>query len=201
MFALALLGSLAYPAHAASKEPEPIATPVEVVKEAAPEDDSLAQLPEASTNGETGSQACDNPRRTWIEITSKTGIHMPAQWRGTSFKDGPGGIMVVKVENSGTIKREVSAGGEVEVSGIVAKAKVSVSASIGTEVGVSVGHEYRRNVANGKYGHLQYGSWGYSVKWAKYETSADRCGKKLIKSGTAKLPSSEIGWRYWETSS
>ena len=105
--------------------------------------------------------------------------------QGTPFKDGPGGIMVVKVE----------------VSGIVAKAKVSINASIRTEFGVSVGHEYRRNVTSGKYGHLQYGSWGYSVKWAKYETSADRCGKKLIKSGTAKLPTSEIGRHYWETSS
>ncbi|MFD3331267.1 hypothetical protein ACFWV1_01200 [Streptomyces sp. NPDC058700] len=201
MFALALLNSLASPANAANEAPEPVSTPVEVVEEAAPEDDSLEQLPETSTNGEAGSQACDNPRRTWIEIPSKTSIHMPANWAGTSFKDGPGGTMVVKVEKSGKINREVSVGGEVEVSGIVAKAKVSISATVGTEVGVSVGHEYRRNVTSGKYGHLQYGSWGYSVKWAKYETSADRCGKKLIKSGTAKLPSSEVGWRYWETNS
>ncbi|TXS05202.1 hypothetical protein EAO70_36855 [Streptomyces sp. adm13(2018)] len=168
---------------------------------AAPEDDSLERLPEASANGETGTQACDNPRRTWIEISSKTGVHMPAKFGGTSFKDGPGGTMVVRVEKAGKITREVSAGGEVEVSGIVAKAKVSISASIGTESTVTVGHEYRRNVTNGKYGHLQYGSWGFSVKWAKYETSADRCGKKLLKSGTAKLPTSELGWRYWETSS
>ncbi|WP_327739867.1 hypothetical protein OG749_44450 [Streptomyces nojiriensis] len=176
-------------------------TAVEAVEEAAPEDGSLEQLPEVSTNGEAGTTACDNPRRTWYEIPSKTGIHMPAKFGGTSFKDGPGGTMVVRVERSGKVLREVSAGGEVEVSGIVAKAKVSISAKIGTETGITVGHEYRRNVTSGKYGHLQYGSWGYSVKWAKYETSADRCGKKLLKSGTAKLPTSEVGWNYWETSS
>ncbi|WP_329622255.1 hypothetical protein OG357_18830 [Streptomyces sp. NBC_01255] len=168
---------------------------------AAPEDESLAQLPETSTNGETGSQACDNPRRNWIEITSKTPVHMPTKWVGTSFKDGPGGIMVVKVEKSGTLKAEITGAAEAEVGAVIAKAKTSVSVTIGAEVGITLGHEYRRNVTNNKYGHLQYGSWGYSVKWAKCETSADRCGKKLIKSGTAKLPSSEVGWRYWETNS
>ncbi|MFJ6371638.1 hypothetical protein ACIQK5_26085 [Streptomyces virginiae] len=178
-----------------------MAPAVEFVEEAAPEDTSLERLPETSTNSESGTQACDNPRRTWYEITSKSGVHMPAKFSGTSFKDGPGGTMVVKVERAGKVLREVSAGGEVEVSGIVAKAKVSVSAKIGTEVGITVGHEYRRNVTSGKYGHLQYGSWGYNVKWAKYETSADRCGKKLVKSGTAKLPTSEVGWNYWETNS
>ncbi|MGA5239455.1 hypothetical protein ACPCAI_30710 [Streptomyces cinereoruber] len=192
---------MAVPAYAEDGGPESVNASAEAVQEAAAEDTSLEQLPEVPVNSESGTQACDNPRRTWIEIPSKTGIHMPAKFGGTSFKDGPGGTMVVKVEKSGKVQREVSAGGEVEVSGIVAKAKVSISASIGTEVGISIGHEYRRNVTSGKYGHLQYGSWGYSVKWAKYETSADRCGKKLIKSGTAKLPTSEVGWNYWETSS
>lgn len=201
VFALALLGGLAAPAQAAEDDPTSQPPAVEAVEAAAPEDDSLAQLPETSTNSESGAQRCDNPRRTWFEIPSKTGIHMPAKFGGTSFKDGPGGTMVVRVERSGKVLREVSVGGEVEVSGIVAKAKVSINAKIGTEAGVTVGHEFRRNVTSGKYGHLQYGSWGYSVKWAKYETSADGCGKKLLKSGTAKLPTSEVGWNYWETSS
>ncbi|MDI3409300.1 hypothetical protein [Streptomyces cavernicola] len=84
---------------------------------------------------------------------------------------------------------------------VVAKAKVKVDVKIGAEIGVTTGHEYRRKIASGKYGHLQYGSWGYKTTWAKYETSADRCGKRLLRKGRATLPTSETGWRYWETNS
>ncbi|GAA3130844.1 hypothetical protein GCM10010521_16120 [Streptomyces rameus] len=56
--------------------------------------------------------------------------------------------------------------------------------------------------ARDKYGHLQYGSWGYKVPWEKYRRRGDGCnGGTLVDSGTATLPTKETGWRYWETSS
>lgn len=67
------------------------------------------------------------------------------------------------------------------------------------EVGISTGHRYSRNIKSGHYGHLQYGTWGEKYSWTKYETSANRCGKKKLGSGTVKLPTKEVGWRYWET--
>ncbi|MFD4626117.1 hypothetical protein [Streptomyces sp. NPDC058475] len=77
-----------------------------------------------------------------------------------------------------------------------ATAKVSMSSSM------TFGrHEYSHDIPSRKYGHLQYGSWGYKVNWSKYATSSDRCGKVKLGSGTAKLPTKETGWRWWSTSS
>ncbi|NBM18695.1 hypothetical protein GUY61_24450 [Streptomyces sp. GC420] len=165
--------------------------------------DTLSELPEVNGEpgmGQVGPLRCDNPYRKWYEIVSAPEIHM--KWPGTSFKDGPGGTMVVKVETSGKLKAEVTAGFEAELSGVVATAKAKVDATLGVEVGITVGHEYRRNISRNKYGHVKYGSWGRKVKWKKYETSADRCGKKLLRSSTFLLPDKdELGWKYWETSS
>ncbi|MFG2334647.1 hypothetical protein ACGFMM_34280 [Streptomyces sp. NPDC048604] len=170
-----------------------------------PIDDTMAKLPEVDAKKEPLTSGpvpmrCDNPVRTWYEIASAPVHHI--KWPGTSFKDGPGGTMVVKVETAGKPKIEGTAGFETEVSGVVAAAKAKVDVTLGVEVGITVGHEYRRNIGNAKYGHTAYGSWGRKVTWKKYWTSADRCGKTLARSGTFNIPDrDELGWRYWETSS
>lgn len=51
-----------------------------------------------------------------------------------------------------------------------------------------------------EYGHLQYGSRGYKVKWAKYQRVGS-CGAKELGSGSAVLPTSETGWKSWESPS
>ncbi|MFF8287802.1 hypothetical protein ACF068_01055 [Streptomyces sp. NPDC016309] len=84
---------------------------------------------------------------------------------------------------------------------MIASAKAKVDATIGAEVGITLGHEYRRNATNAKYGHPQYGSWGYVVGWKKWETTPDRCRARVIKSGSAKVPTREVGRKYWETAS
>lgn len=170
-----------------------------------PVDDTMAKLPDVSEGGERSAgdpapMACDNPRRTWYEIASSPTIHM--KWPGTSFKDGPGGTMVVKVETGGKLKIEGTAGFETEVSGVVAAAKAKVDVTLGVEASITIGHEYRRNISNNKYGHTTYGAWGRRVTWRKYTTSADRCGKTLVRTATFNIPDrDELGWRYWETSS
>jgi len=196
---LALFVALPAPAIAdtgTDLDPVPIPTAEEIAQE-----DALAALPEVGEGQSREPRRCDNPYKKWVEITSKEAYHVPSWWNGTKFKDGPGGTMVVKVEKAGKISAEISGGVEGDARLIVAKAKVKVDVKIGAEIGVTAGHEYRRDIGRGKYGHLQYGSWGYKTTWSKYETSADRCGKKLLKKGRATLPTSETGWRYWETNS
>jgi hypothetical protein len=171
------------------------------------EENKLDALPEISeaednnmgTEGNIGTMACDNPVKTWYTITSKKAYHLPSWWNGTSFKDGPGGKMTVKVEKSGKIAAELGTSAEVETDAIVAKAKATVSAKITGEVGVTTGHTYTHTIPSNRYGHLQYGSWGYKISWAKYKTSANRCGKVKIKSGSGKTPTRETGWRWWHT--
>ena len=143
---------------------------------------------------------CDYPP-TWIEITSKKAYHVPSWWNGTKFEDGPGGTTTVEVIKSGTISGEMTVGAEAELGAVIAKAKVSVSAKIAASVGVTTGHRYSHDVRSNKYGHLQYGSWGYKVSWGKYRSSGDGCSGVKIGSGKATLPTKETGWKYWETSS
>ncbi|WP_234318868.1 hypothetical protein [Streptomyces sp. NRRL F-2305] len=171
------------------------------------EENKLNALPEVSdaavdsegVEGEIGPMACDNPVKTWYTITSKKAVHVPSWWNGTSFKDGPGGKMIVKVEKSGKISAEIGTSGEAEFDAVIAKAKATVSVKITAEVGITTGHTYEHLIPANRYGHLQYGSWGYKIGWTKYKTSADRCGKVKIKSGSGKTPTKETGWRWWHT--
>ncbi|MFD5699541.1 hypothetical protein [Streptomyces lasiicapitis] len=163
-------------------------------------EDALDALPEVSDDA-SAPPRCDNPYKKWYKITSKKNYHVPSRWNGTTFKDGPGGTMKVKVEKSGKIGVELSGSVEASTNAIIAKSKVTFGVKVVGEVGVTVGHEYSHDIPSRKYGHLQYGSWGYNVKWTKYATSADRCGKVKLGSGSAKLPTKSTGWRYWSTSS
>lgn len=161
---------------------------------------ALDALPEVSDDA-SAPPRCDNPYKRWYKTTSKKNYHVPSRWNGTTFKDGPGGTMRVSVEKSGKIGVELSGSVEASADAIVAKSKVTFGVKVVGEVGVTVGHTYTHSIPARKYGHLQYGSWGYNVKWTKYATSADRCGKVKLGSGKAKIPTKSVGWRYWTTSS
>ncbi|MFD3658719.1 hypothetical protein [Streptomyces sp. NPDC058620] len=164
-------------------------------------DRELSALPEVSAEGDIGPMRCDNPVKTWYKVSGKKSYHVPSWWNGTSFKDGPGGSMRVSVEKAGKIAVEASGTGGFEASAIVATVKAEWQVKVVAEVGVTVGHTYTHSIPANKYGHLQYGSWGYKADWVKYKTSSDRCSKVKIGSGTAKLPTRETGWRYWSTNS
>ncbi|MEV0982647.1 hypothetical protein [Streptomyces sp. NPDC049915] len=141
---------------------------------------------------------CDGPS-TWYSM-SKQAYHIPSWWNGTKFKDGPGGTISVSVTKAGTISAEVSGSGEYSVGAILAKAKTTISVKIGGSVTITTGHNYSHDISKNKYGHLQYGSWGYKVSWKQYRRSG-ACGSVEIGHGTATLPTSETGWKYWETAS
>ncbi|MFB7215924.1 hypothetical protein [Streptomyces sp. NPDC056255] len=164
-------------------------------------DRALGALPEIGVDSDVGPMRCDNPVRQWVQVSSKTNYHVPSTWNGTSYKDGPGGSMRVSVEKSGEIGVEISGTGSASASVLVAEVKAEYGVKVVGKVGVSVGHTYTHAIPAKKYGHMQYGSWGYKVNWVKYKTSSDRCSRVKIGSGTAKLPTKEIGWRFWATNS
>lgn len=136
------------------------------------------------------------PTSTYYGITSHTSYHLPAP--GTYYKDGPGGTMTVSVTQASTINASVTATAGVSVSGLIATAKAEVSATIGASQSITVGHTYSHGVTAGRYGNLQYGSWGYSLAW-KYYQDTPTCTTVVRSSGTAKVPTNAVGWRYWET--
>jgi hypothetical protein len=149
---------------------------------------------------ENGHQYCDGPQ-TWYEFSSKKASFVPSWWNGTSYKDGPGGTMSVSVTKSGTISAEVSGSGEWSAGAILAKAKTTISVKIAGSVSITTGHNYSHDISRNKYGHLQYGSWGYYATWKRYRRVGDGCHAPAeIAHGTTTLPTKETGWKYWETS-
>jgi hypothetical protein len=115
------------------------------------------------------------------------------------FKDGPGGNISVSVTSSGSVSSTATVAAGVTVGGVVAEARVDVSASITTSTTITVGHTYTRNITSGKYGNAQYGSWGYNIGWTRYHNFSN-CTSSAVSSGTGKMTTGSVGWKYWETS-
>ncbi|MDT5041209.1 MAG: hypothetical protein QOE51_2194 [Actinoplanes sp.] len=139
------------------------------------------------------------PPDTSVSITSQYSYLIPAS--SSTFKDGPGGTITVSVTQASTISATLSSSLEVSTNEIIAAGKVSVSASVTGSVTVTVGHTYSHNISANKYGNAQYGSWGYHVNWEKTRDNGNCKGVTVLATGTATLPTSSLGWKYWETSS
>jgi hypothetical protein len=140
------------------------------------------------------------PTSTWYDIVGHSSYFVPAGGLPI-FKDGPGGHLTVGLTKSYTSSASITGGTSVEMGGVIAKAKVEVSASLTSAVSLTVKHDYDHLITAGKYGNVQYGSWGQQVSWKKYYDGAD-CTTKLRASGTARIPSgASVGWKYWETTS
>lgn len=138
------------------------------------------------------------PEETRIRITRARGIHM---WdRKTYFKDGPGGVMTGKVEDSSTISATLSVGAEISVDALVTSVKAQVTASATKSRTTTIGHEYSRNIDRGKYGNMKYGSWGRKVAWQKVRYNRD-CTTTVLDTGTGRVPTRAVGWRFWHTNS
>jgi hypothetical protein len=137
------------------------------------------------------------PPDTNVSITGHSSYFLGS---GPVYKDGKGGTIQVSVTRATTVTASLSSTAEVSVSDIVASAKLSVSASITSAVAVTVGHTYTHPISSTKYGNAQYGSWGYRVNWEKTRDNGN-CTTTVLATGTATLPISSVGWRYWETSS
>ncbi|MDI5966842.1 hypothetical protein [Streptantibioticus silvisoli] len=121
-----------------------------------------------------------------------------------AWKAGPGGTISETVTSAKTISGtfSVSVGDKADVSlGVLTdEAKIDISASVTGSTTVTTGHTYSHNITSNKYGNLQYGSYGYKFSWKKWVTSGS-CTTTTQASGTAILPTTTTGWKYWETSS
>ncbi|GAA2095756.1 hypothetical protein GCM10009841_07110 [Microlunatus panaciterrae] len=114
------------------------------------------------------------------------------------YKDGKGGTMSLTRDFTKSASYQVTAGAETEAGAILAKAKVSISASLTKTNSSTVTHNYSHKISSNKYGHAQYVSWGKKVYWKKYRDTPT-CTTQLIAKGAIKFPTNQEGWRYWET--
>ena len=83
---------------------------------------------------------------------------------------------------------------------ILAKAKISIKASLERTNSTSTTHTYSHKISKGRFGHVRYVSWGKRVTWTKYRDNAT-CTTTKLASGVISFPSVEEGWYYWETRS
>jgi hypothetical protein len=114
------------------------------------------------------------------------------------YKDGKGGTMSLTKDFTKSASYQVTAGAESEVGAVLAKAKVSVSASLTRTNSSTVTHNWSHTISPDKYGHAQYVAWGKTVTWVKY-ADTPQCTTKVLGRGTIKFPTNQEGWRYWET--
>lgn len=130
---------------------------------------------------------------------SSSAIRMPFSNIPT-FKNGPGGHLSVTRSYSGSVSAQVTVGAESEVGVVLARAKVSISASLTASNSTGTTNTYSRTITAGKYGHAQYVSWGRKVNYTKSRVNGN-CTTTTLGYGTINFPANEEGWYYWETSS
>ncbi|MFB4276722.1 hypothetical protein ACBJ59_15625 [Nonomuraea sp. MTCD27] len=133
----------------------------------------------------------------------------------TRYTDGPGGSMTVSV----TREHEVLAFLESENEKTKELAKTFTKEDDETNLDtktvleqlrrlglphleerhmVFTGHEYTREISDGKYGNMWYRVFGYRVGWSAWSVLGT-CDRHPVDSGIANVPSRVEGWRYWET--
>ncbi len=106
-------------------------------------------------------------------------------------------VMHTSLSSASTTSASATVTAGATISGIVAQAKVEVSGTITQSTTTTATWGVDRNVSAGKYGNLQFGSFGYHVGWRYYYDGAN-CTTILKSSGTAKVPTNALGWKCWE---
>lgn len=136
--------------------------------------------------------------QTNYSLASK-GVRMPFSGVPT-FKNGPGGKMVVARSYSGSVSAQVVAGAEAEVGAVLARATASLSRSLASSNSTASTNTYERHISRDKYGNARYVSWGQEVSYQKFRINRD-CTRTTLASGKIQYPSESEGWYYWETGS
>gem|GEM_PF-5446993 len=117
-----------------------------------------------------------------------------------TFRNGPGGTLSVTRGYSGTTTFAISVGASIDVGPVLAQAKLSVDASLTQSNTTSATNTYSRKITAGKFGNVQYVSYGKRVNFRKYRRNADCSTTTLTSGGSITHPSSVEGWYCWETS-
>ena len=156
---------------------------------------SLLAVP-AFVGAGSASAACQSPYVTYkvwlIETVHRKFPDYPV------WVNGPGGTMSVTTRKSDSTTGTFGVATDVEVKGIVASAKVQVSASVSRTVSADVGVTYTRKIDAGKYGHMAYGTFAKKVGWKKiWHTS--RCTTEVLKRGRAVIPTHSLVIKFWQT--
>jgi hypothetical protein len=115
------------------------------------------------------------------------------------FRDGPGGTLIVSKTTAGTVGAQVTAGAQLEVGAVFAKAQVSISASLSQSVTTTVSHTFSHAITPGRFGNVRYVSNGRRVSWSKFRTVGNTCNLAFVGSGVINFPSDSEGWFYTET--
>jgi hypothetical protein len=84
----------------------------------------------------------------------------------TWFRDGPGGIITGTVQKQSQIAASISVGASISINDIIAESQVTVSVSVTKTVSTTKGHQYSHDIPANKFGNIEYGAWGYQVKWS-----------------------------------
>lgn len=125
--------------------------------------------------------------------------HLPT---GTHWKSGPGGQVEAAKERSQTASLSVSMGVSVSASTLVVEAEQSYGINASVSTTRSETYKYSRNISSGKYGHLQFGNWGWGMNVRKYYVNHACDVTKSYRGTVNKMPSANTwGYRYWETRS
>ncbi|MEW9528873.1 hypothetical protein [Microbispora sp. NPDC049125] len=138
--------------------------------------------------------------KTFFRIDSYTArnIFLP----GTHYVDGPGGTVKVWVKEWHLVRTIVRLEKEVEheysVDDLIVRLRRKIGHEVEEENAVETGHEYTVTVKKDKWGHLRYRVFGYRVGFQLWRRQAD-CGVRFLTHGTAIVPTSWEGWKFWET--
>lgn len=92
-------------------------------------------------------------------------------------------------------------GASIDVGPVLAQAKLSVDANLTQSNSTSSTNTSSRKITTGKFGNVQYVSYGKKVNFRKYRLNADCTTTTLTSNGSITYPSRVEGWYYWETSS
>jgi hypothetical protein len=150
----------------------------------------------AVAGGSVQPQACA-PDKGYSFQSVNNHYHVPV---GIEYKSGPGGTVHASIQNSLSVAASVGGSGEVSGSAVIASAKLQLNTNLTVTASISQTYTYDHAVANGSYGHLQFGNWGYWSNWTLSRTNGN-CTETPIGWGTAVIPTVNVwGYNYWETS-
>lgn len=141
---------------------------------------------------------CSRAQKTPTYFLAATDTQVPFK-NVPVFKNGRGGKMIMSRSYSGTAQAQVTAGAEVEVGAVLAKAKATISASLTKSNTTQTTNTFERNIRPRWYGNAQYVSWGKQVRYVKYDRPTSCPQKRALASGTINFPALKEGWNYWET--
>lgn len=143
---------------------------------------------------EAGTNACPEVGQEYLSASLINGNYHYGV--GPVYRSGPGGSVRITTTHSYNIGVTYSYSGSISASAILQLAlEIGRSDSVGYTQSQS--YEYGQNITPGRYGNLQYGNWASEIRIVKERVVAP-CNYVPVESGTAIVPTSKWGYRYWE---